>query len=161
MPKTNLNLQDPQIRTCLFFALKILQKKDYTEQSLSNKLESQKKWSSEVIQTVLEYLKTQKYLDNRRVLGNYIQSHLGQKGHHWLKNKLLTKGFNSQEINQELNNFSEQISEQLKNHLAKKYAIEDWTRLDWSTKQKVYRFLYSRGYTNPQQILSKLTQSTT
>ena len=128
-------------REILNYALKLLDRKDYTEKELENKLI--KKFgdeSREEIETVLSYLKEKGFLDDRRYCENYVYFRLKRGyGKRRVEYELKNKGLDEGIIKDALEETDEQIEDvflkRLKQLKGKKRK-----------RAKLYEFMIRRGF---------------
>ncbi len=132
-------------------AMNLLQKKDYTEKKLRDKL-AEGLYSDDCIDAAIEYVKSYKYLDDDRFARDYIIYHLENKSKNRIVQDLSNKGIDKEAI---LRIFDEVYSDydseevenaeyqQIKKLLEKKHYSSD---MDFKEKQKIMSFLLRRGY---------------
>jgi len=128
----------------LQYAIRLISRKDYFKLELYKKIE--KKFSKidvEEIEKVFEYLKKKKFLDEERLIKNYIlyykKKAIGQK---MMEYKLKNKGANCKKIKKIFDETN--IDE---TSLAK-IAGEKKMKTKNITKEKLMRFLQSRGFSS-------------
>ncbi len=135
-------------KRCKLRAMNLLQKKDYTERQLRDKL-SEGLYQPELIDDAIGYVKMYKYLDDDRYARDYITYHMSTRSKNRIIQDLITKGI-SKEI---LMPIIEQLYlqedgdielEQVKALLEKKHYDQDMT--DFKEKQKIMAFLMRRGF---------------
>ncbi len=128
-------------------AMNLLQKKDYTESKLREKLR-EGLYSDDCIDAAIDYVKSYKYLDDERFARDYITYHMELRSKNRILQDLLGNGV-SKDLCESLINelYSEYDSdvetEQIRNLLNKKHYSED---MDYKDKQKIIAFLLRRGY---------------
>lgn len=130
-------------------AMNLLQKRDYTEYKLREKLK-EGLYSEEIIDDTVEYLKSYKYLDDERFADDYIRYHLKDKSRARLKQDLMQKGISGELIDKVLMSaYEEETSdpelEQCAKLLKKKHY--DPENMTYEEKQKIMAFLYRKGFT--------------
>ena len=132
-------------------AMNLLQKKDYTEKKLRDKL-AEGLYSDDCIDAAIEYVKSYKYLDDDRFARDYIIYHLENKSKNRIVQDLSNKGIDKEAILRIFDEvYSDYDSEEVENAeyqqieklLEKKHYSSD---MDFKEKQKIMAFLFRRGY---------------
>lgn len=132
-------------------AMNLLQKKDYTEKQLRDKL-SEGLYPQELVNEAIDYVKSYKYLDDDRYARDYITYHMEMRSKNRIIQDLMGKGLSKDfilPIIEELYEDSSENSdsniemEQIKKLLVKKKYNKE---LDFKEKQKIIAFLMRRGY---------------
>jgi regulatory protein len=132
-------------------AMNLLQKKDYTEKKLRDKL-AEGLYSDDCIDAAIEYVKSYKYLDDDRFARDYIIYHLENKSKNRIVQDLSNKGIDKEAILRIFDEvYSDYDSEEVENAeyqqieklLEKKHYSSD---MDFKEKQKIMAFLLRRGY---------------
>ncbi len=132
-------------------AMNLLQKKDYTEKQLRDKL-SEGLYPQELIDEAIDYVKSYKYLDDNRFARDYITYHMSMRSRNRIIQDLVQKGIGKdflmpiiEEIYEEADVESgEDVElEQIQNLLTKKHYDKD---MEFKDKQKIMAFLMRRGY---------------
>ena len=104
-------------------------------------------------------------VNDARLAENLIHLYGENKGQQWLTRKLQTRLLGNNIIQTAMSNLQTAQVEfdysDLKQQLSRKYDVDSWANLDWNTKGKVIKFLYSKGFTNSSQILSKWAEGDT
>ena len=132
-------------------AMNLLQKKDYTEKQLRDKLQ-EGLYSQELIDEAINYVKSYRYLDDERYARDYITYHMEMRSRNRILQDLTGKGISKDviiSIMDELYSESEEATgdieaEQINKLLIKKHFDKD---MDYKDKQKIMAFLIRRGYT--------------
>lgn len=132
-------------------AMNLLQKKDYTEKQLRDKLQ-EGLYSQELIDEAIDYVKSYRYLDDERYARDYITYHMEMRSRNRILQDLTGKGISKDviiSIMDELYSESEEATgdieaEQINKLLIKKHFDND---MDYKDKQKIMAFLIRRGYT--------------
>ena len=128
--------------------LNLLQKKNYTEYKLREKLK-EGCYPIEVEDIAIEYVKSYGYIDDYRYAEEYVFYHKTTESRKKIEEKLKRKGISSNIIEQV---FSESYEEgeaeetemqQVIKLLQKKHYDEE--TMDWKEKQKIYLFLLRKG----------------
>ena len=138
----------------------ILAKKDYSEQELYDKAVF-KGGDQAQIKEVIEEFKQKKYIDDTRLYENIIEEYKDRKGFLWIKQKLQARKISSEVMVNFSNEliFENQNTNLIKTKLSKKYDIDDWKIVPTDKKQKILRYLVSKGYVNPVKIIQDWGQS--
>lgn len=140
------------------YLLAYLTKKDYSARELVNKMLDKGFPSEEVVFEVKELIK-KNLVNDARLADNLIYLYGEQKGQQWLSRKLQTRLISPEVIRAAMAKLQTATPDldyaDLKKQIGRKYSIDSWTNLDWTTKGKIIKFLYSKGFTNSNQILSK------
>lgn len=128
-------------------AMNLLQKKDYTESKLREKLR-EGQYSYDCIDAAIEYVKSYKYLDDERFARDYITYQMELRSRNRILQDLMNKGISKDLCERLLNEIYEENSsdvetEQIQKLLIKKHYSED---MEYKDKQKVIAFLLRRGY---------------
>lgn len=129
-------------------AMNLLQKRDYTEYKLREKLK-EGQYSEEVIDEAVEYLKSYKYLDDERYADDYIRYHLKDKSKARLKQDLMQKGISADIIDRVLSAAYEDENEDPEIQLCAKLLKKkhyDSENMSYEEKQKIMAFLYRKGF---------------
>ncbi|MBR5597426.1 MAG: regulatory protein RecX [Lachnospiraceae bacterium] len=128
--------------------LNLLQKKNYTEYKLREKLK-EGCYPLDVEDKAIEYIKSFGYVDDYRYACEYMFYHKNTESQKKMEEKLKIKGISSNIIEQALseayeNDEAEQIEIlQAKKILEKKHY--DAENMDWKEKQKIYSSLTRKG----------------
>ena len=132
-------------------AMNLLQKRDYTEKQLRDKL-SEGLYSQELMDEAIDYVKSFKYLDDERFARDYITYHMSMRSRNRILQDLVQKGLSKDvlmaimdEIYEEAGSQSgEDVEiEQIQKLLIKKHYDKD---MEYKDKQKIMAFLMRRGY---------------
>ena len=128
-------------------AMNLLQKRDYTEKQLRDKL-SDGDYPKELIDDAISYVKSYKYLDDERYARDYITYHMSLRSKNRIIQDLAGKGISKdiyEGILDELyNEDSDAEIEQIKALLVKKHFDPDMAQ--YEDKQKMIAFLMRKGY---------------
>lgn len=135
-------------------AMNLLQKKNYTEKQLRDKL-SEGYYSEDIINNTIEYVKSYHYVDDVMYALDYITYHAQKKSLRIIEQELYRKGigkdiFSKALMQWEENGEAQDIQGMIQEHLRKKNYQED---CDINTKRKLYTFLLRKGY--PAEEISK------
>jgi len=132
--------------------MNLLQKKDYTEWQLRQKL-MEGAYPQDVIEKAVEYVKSYHYIDDARYTKQYIGCYTATKSRKQIEYDLIKKGiskdlikvvFEDMENEGELPDEAELIKDILKK---KKYSSTD---ADWKMKQKMVAYLCNKGFSMEQ-----------
>ena len=129
-------------------AMNLLQKKDYTEKKLRDKL-SEGLYPKEIIDEAIEYVRSYKYLDDERFARDYINYQMALRSKTRIIQDLTAKGISKDvlmPIIEELyaDDGGESELEQIKKLLTKKHYDPETT--DFKEKQKIMAFLLRKGF---------------
>ena len=135
-------------KRCKLRAMNLLQKKDYTERQLRDKL-SEGLYQPELIDDAIGYVKMYKYLDDDRYARDYITYHMSTRSKNRIIQDLITKGISKEKLMPIMEQLYLQEDgdielEQVKALLEKKHYDQDMT--DFKEKQKIMAFLMRRGF---------------
>lgn len=132
-------------------AMNLLQKKDYTEKQLRDKL-NEGLYSQELVDEAIDYVKSFRYLDDDRFARDYITYHMSMRSRNRIIQDLVQKGIGKdilmpimEEIYEEAGSESgEDVElEQIQKLLIKKHYDKE---MEYKDKQKIMAFLMRRGY---------------
>ncbi len=155
--KTEANISDATYKEimegvlykrCKLRAMNLLQKKDYTENQLRNKL-AEGLYPCELIDDSISYVKMYKYLDDERYARDYITYHMTTRSKNRIMQDLIKKGISKEKILPILDEIYSEDSgdvelEQVRALLEKKHYDPDIA--DFKEKQKIMAFLLRRGF---------------
>lgn len=135
-------------KRCKLRAMNLLQKKDYTEKQLHDKL-SEGLYPREIIDDAIHYVKAYHYLDDERYARDYITYHMSIRSKNRIIQDLSGKGISKDifmPIVEEL--YVEEDSDveldQIKKLLSKKHYDSEQT--EYKEKQKIMAFLLRKGF---------------
>lgn len=130
-------------------ALHLLEKRDYTEKAMRDKLK-EGLYPRNVIDEAVEYVKSYHYIDDERYAASYINSHITTMNRRQLTDKLRLKGIDEGIINNCLDDYLEEngdvFDEQLLRQMKKLLNGIDLSSLEYTEKQKLFAKLYRKGY---------------
>ena len=129
-------------------AMNLLQKKDYTEKQLRDKL-AEGLYPGEIVDEAIEYVKSYKYLNDDRFARDYITYHMETRSKTRIIQDLTGKGISKDElmpIIEELyvEDNGEAELDQIRKLLIKKHYDPETS--DFKDKQKIMAFLMRKGY---------------
>lgn len=132
-------------------AMNLLQKKDYTEKQLRDKLH-EGLYPSDIIDDAISYVKSYRYLDDERFARDYITYHMELRSRNRIIQDLTGKGISKdvvipimQELYEQANEAADTDieQEQIGKLLEKKHYCD---AMEYKDKQKIMGFLLRRGY---------------
>ena len=131
--------------------LNLLQKKNYTEYKLREKLR-EGLYSPEMIDEAIVYVKSFHYIDDYRYACDYIFYHKESETKKKIEEKLRIKGI-EQDILQQAFGDSYDEGEELQTELEQADKLlrkkgYDYKSMDWKDKQKIYAYLLRKGISN-------------
>jgi len=129
-------------------AMELLVARDYTERQLQEKLE-QKEYPQEEIAEAISYVKSFRYIDDRRFASNYLEYHKDSRSYLRMEQDLMRKGIPAELIKQ---CWEEKLEEGIgydeekliEEALRKKHV--DLKQADYREKQRIAAFLYRKGF---------------
>ena len=129
-------------------AMNLLQKRDYTEKQLRDKL-SEGQYPPQIIDEAVDYVKSYRYLDDDRYARDYITYHMESRSRARITQDLAGKGISKDvilSVMEELYEGDDGDAElsQVRQLLVKKRYDPD--NSDFKEKQKVIAFLLRKGY---------------
>ena len=123
--------------------LYLLKQRDYTEEELRRKFR-EGFYPEEIAELALDYGRSLRYVDDRRVAETYIRTRSGEKSARYLKTALLNRGFDKELIEELLEAEAPDEGAQICRELKKRgYSPE----LDAKAEQRIYAALLRKGYT--------------
>ncbi len=133
-------------------ALRLLERKDYTQKELVNKLKKDG-YSEELVEKIIEYIDGYHYLDDTRVAENFIRGRMEYKSKRELEYMLKQKGISEAEIDIVMTeNYKNEegipqeevaIRRQLQKYHITNDSLEE---LSYEEKQKVAAKLFRKGF---------------
>ena len=131
--------------------LNLLQKKNYTEYKLREKLR-EGLYSPEMIDEAIAYVKSFHYIDDYRYACDYIFYHKESETKKKIEAKLRIKGIEQDILQQAfVDNYDE--GEEIQIELEQAYKLlrkkgYEYKSTDWKDKQKIYAYLLRKGISN-------------
>ncbi len=105
--------------------------------------------TTDQLKEIIDYLLQKNYLNDQEYISLYLEGPAQRKslGPNRIKAELSRKGLQFDLVKQQLtlNNYQEILHAE--NFLAKKYPQQNFQTLDQKTRSKIFRQLYSRGFT--------------
>ena len=130
--------------------VKLIKDKDYTEYELRQKL-LKSYYPTEAVDSAIRYAINNKFIDDRRYALNYVLFKAENKSRKYIENRLKVKGINDSLIEAACeeyycdNDNAELI--QIEKLIKKKLSGKNVSELTYEEKQKIYSYLYRKGYT--------------
>lgn len=135
------------IKRCRIRSLYLLKSRDYTEQSLRNKLK-EGLYPMDVIDDSIEYVKSYRYIDDKRYAASFVRMHAQNDSRTKIAMKLKEKGVVAEYIEEAFAEYEDEYgnpeAEQLHKLLGK--LCPNPSELDYAGRQKLFARLYRRGY---------------
>ena len=135
-------------KRCKLRAMNLLQKKDYTEKQLRDKL-AEGLYPKEILDDAIHYVKSYRYLDDERYARDYVTYHIPVRSKNRIIQDLSGKGIDKgifMPIIEEL--YAEEGEDvemdQIRQLLNKKHFDPD--EADFKEKQKIMAFLVRKGF---------------
>ena len=123
--------------------LYLLKQRDYTEAELRRKFR-EGFYPEEIAELALDYGRSLRYVDDRRVAETYIRTRSGEKSARYIKTALRNRGVDKELIEELLEAEAPDESAQICRELKKRrYSTE----LDTKEEQRIYAALLRKGYT--------------
>ena len=123
--------------------LYLLKQRDYTEAELRRKFR-EGFYPEEIAELALDYGRSLRYVDDRRVAETYIRTRSGEKSARYIKTALRNRGVDKELIEEFLEAEAPDESVQICRELKKRrYSTE----LDNKAEQRIYAALLRKGYT--------------
>ena len=123
--------------------LYLLKQRDYTEAELRRKFH-EGFYPEEIAELALDYGRSLRYVDDRRVAETYIRTRSGEKSARYIKTALLNRGVDKELIEELIEEEAPDESAQICRELKKRrYSTE----LDNKAEQRIYAALLRKGYT--------------
>lgn len=125
-------------------AMYLLQKKDYTEKQLYDKLKANE-YPQDIIESALAYVKSFHYVDDERYAANYVRCNQDSKSILQMKMELQKKGIDREVLASVLEE-EVQVSQEavIMKYLQKKHY--DPAVADEGERRRVYQFLLRKGF---------------
>jgi SOS response regulatory protein OraA/RecX len=142
------------LKNCRGYIIKILGLKDYSTKELFNKA-SKLGYKSEDIQSILDQLIKDNWINDERLAENLIECYIGRKGKSWLQQKLSLRMIDREIIARVLSESVLVPDDKFKKQLEAKYKVKFGEYMDPKVKQKIIAFLAGRGFVNVFGILKE------
>ena len=150
---------NPELEAAKKRSFRILERMPRTVKQMREKLQKDQKYSNEIIELVIEYLKEYHYLDDMQFSIDYINSRKNNKGLKVLLFELKNKGVCEDVLEEVKEEFSDMETDAVIRRLISKKGIDPNTE-DRKQREKLYRFLLSRGfsYSDISNVISDLKE---
>ena len=141
--KSELEIKE-EVRRAKLRALHLLTAMDRTEANLREKLEAS--YSTETVETAVEYVKSFGYLDDERYVKNYIESKSRSKSRKQIEQELLYKKGVSREAVERGFEQAEQedVTIVIEKYMRKKRIEPE--NCDYEQKQKFFAYMMRKGF---------------
>ncbi len=128
----------------------LIKDKDYTEYELRQKL-LKSNYPPEAVDSAIIFAINNKYIDDRRYALNYVSFKAENKSRKYIENRLKIKGINVSLIETACeeyycDNDNAEIN-QIEKLIKKKLSGKNVSELTYEEKQKIFSYLYRKGYT--------------
>jgi SOS response regulatory protein OraA/RecX len=135
------------LKNCRGYIIKILGLKDYSTKELLNKA-SKLGYKSEDIQSILDQLIKDNWINDERLAENLIECYQGRKGKAWLQQKLNMRMIDRDVIAMVLSESELVPDDKFKKQVEVKYKVKFGEYIEPKVKQKIIAFLAGRGFGN-------------
>jgi SOS response regulatory protein OraA/RecX len=135
------------LKNCRGYIIKILGLKDYSSRELFNKA-SKLGYTDEDIQSILDQLVQDNWINDERLVENLIECYQGRKGKAWLQQKLSMRMIDREIIARVLSESELIPDDKFKKQVESKYKVKFGEYIEPKVKQKIAAFLASRGFGN-------------
>lgn len=146
----NMSKEDWLLANCKERSLYIIQNYSKTEKQLRDKLKQSGKYTDEIIDKTLEFLKQHHFIDDSEYAKRFIETHKNSYSKKVIKEKLYNKGIKKDIIDEAFENSEIEFDENsiIKKLLLKKCPdfFERKEEMDIKEKQKVLSYLVRKGF---------------
>lgn len=145
----NLMLREVLIPRAKKRAMNLLQKMDRTEADVRNKL-FDSGYPTEAVDEAIDYLKSFRYIDDRRYASDYFHYKITSKSFKQIRNELSAKGISREiidDVETEYNNTEVSAEHELIIKLIAKRMRNITVAPSYEEKQKLFAYLYNKGFT--------------
>lgn len=135
-----------EIKKARLRAMKLLERRDYTEAALRRKLINDG-YLRETIDDAIEYVKSYGYIDDLRYALNYVRSSSAARSRRDIRVRLLDKGIEPGIIDEALD--AEGAGEEEEDELIRRLILKKCSKpslLDYTGRQKLYAYMYGKGF---------------
>ncbi len=135
-------------KRCKLRAMNLLQKKDYTEYKLREKLKDGQ-YPSEIIDAAIDYVKSYKYVDDERYTRDYVRYYMDLRSKKRIMQDLIGKGIDKNLLNSVVEELYEEADPDIELEQAVKLLKKknyDKSTADMASKQKLMGFLFRKGF---------------
>lgn len=128
--------------------MNLLQTKDYTEKQLENKLR-EGEYPEKAVREAIEYVRSYGYIDDERYARDYVQYHIHMRSRVRMEQDLIRKGISRDLIQTVFEQLGDEGVVQdemamIRDILMKKNYCSETA--DYKDRQKMYGFLYRKGF---------------
>ena len=150
-------------KRCKKRALNLLLKGDMTEMKLRSKL-LEGKYSEDIVDTAIKYVKSYNYIDDRRYALSFISAKSSTDSKNTIRRKLIEKGVSKEIIDSCIEEYyvedelNSDVEKELIERLIRK-KCKDLSNIDYTDKQKLIASIMRKGfsYYDVESVLSNLT----
>jgi SOS response regulatory protein OraA/RecX len=146
--------KERDLKNCRGYIIKILGLKDYSVKELQNK-SLKLGYKLEDIQSVLDQLIKDNWINDERLAENLMECYKGRKGKTWLQQKLSMRLIDREVIAKVLSQTELVPDDKFKKQVEAKYKVKFGEYIEPKTKQKIIAFLAGRGFGNVFGILRR------
>jgi regulatory protein len=146
--------KERDLKNCRGYIIKILGLKDYSSKELQNKA-LKLGYKIEDIQSVMDQLVKDNWINDERLAENLIECYNGRKGKSWLQQKLSMRQIDRVIIAKVLSEIDIVPDDKFKKQVESKYKVIFGEYIDPKVKQKIIAFLAGRGFGNVFGILKQ------
>ncbi|MCA9374120.1 regulatory protein RecX [Candidatus Peregrinibacteria bacterium] len=141
-------MKDTPAKKLLDYAVRLLARRNYHSVQLQKKLSQKGIGSEEEIEQTISKLREYKYINDEAFIEYYIKDQLTLRpqGTRKVRTKLFEKGIHGDTVEKELAKYESTELERAKKALKKKEALLQ-EESPFKRKEKLFRFLISRGFT--------------
>lgn len=135
-------------RKCLSYSGLLLQRQDYSEKKLREKL-TKAGYPTDIVSETIRELKEAHYLDDERMASRYIEYHIQDRSRARVCQDLLRRGVDPDVIQRAFAGMNGETAVQAQVRQIRKLLEKkgyDGTAAGWEEKQKMKAFLYRKGY---------------
>lgn len=147
---SKMSKDDWALNNCKERSIYILTNYSKTEKQLRDKLKQSGKYSLEIIDKTIIFLKEHNFLNDKDFANRFIELHKNVYSKRAIRQKLLIKGINRELLDEVFSDNEENIDETqvIKRLLLKKCPnyYEQINNIDIKEKQKIYAFLMRKGF---------------
>ena len=135
---------------CKERAIYLISNYSKTEKQLKDKLKQSKKYTDEIIEETIKFLKKHNFINDEDFANRFIELHKNQYSEKAIRQKLYEKGIKKDiidkviEQNKELFESKELIKKILLKKCPNYYSIKD--AMDLKERQKIYAYLARKGF---------------
>ena len=145
----NITKEEWLLTNCKERSLYILSVRANTEKQLRDKLKKNEKYTEDIIDKTIEFLKKHHYIDDSEFAKRFLELNKNNYSYKIIKNKLFLKGISRDILDKVIDEKDEETEERTcKKLLLKKYPLyyEEREKMDNKEKQKVLMYLFRKGF---------------